>query len=41
MAGYAVVFNLKGMFIIAEYNFKGLVIAAQFSPDGKLFAIAQ
>ena len=40
-AGYAVIFNLKGYFIIAEFNFKGVVIAAQFSADGELLAIAQ
>jgi len=40
-AGYAVIFNLKGYFTIAEFNFKGVVITAQFSPDGELFAIAQ
>jgi hypothetical protein len=39
MAGRAVVFNLKGRFIIAEYNFKALVSIAKFSADGQLFAI--
>jgi hypothetical protein len=33
-AGYAVIFNLKGYFTIAEFNFKGVVITAQFSQDG-------
>ncbi len=40
-AGFAVIFNLKGSFSIAEFNFKGVVITAQFSKDGELFAIAQ
>lgn len=41
MAGYAVVFNLKGMFTVAEFNFKGAVSSASFSDDGKLFSITQ
>ena len=41
LAGYAVVFNLKGNFIVAEFNFKGNVNCAEFSNDGRLFAIAQ
>lgn len=41
LAGYAVVFNLKGNFVVAEFNFKGPVNCAEFSSDGKLFAIAQ
>lgn len=40
-AGHAIVFNLKGQFVIAEFNFKAPVIMAQFSPDSCLFAIAQ
>lgn len=40
-AGYSVIFNLKGYFIIAEFNFKGIVISSQFSADGELFGIAQ
>jgi hypothetical protein len=31
MVGYAVVFNLKGMFQVAEFNFKGTVSSADFS----------
>ena len=41
IVGYAIVFNLKGMFTIAEYNFKGSVTTAAFSDDGKLFAVVQ
>lgn len=41
MAGYAVVFNLKGMFQVAEFNFKGTVSSAHFSEDGKLFCVTQ
>ncbi len=41
MTGHAIVFNLKGNFIIAEFNFKNVVRIATFSKDGKLFAIAQ
>lgn len=41
MAGYAVVFNLKAMFQVAEFNFKGAVSSASFSEDGKLFVITQ
>jgi hypothetical protein len=31
MAGYGIVFNLKGMFQVAEFNFKGTVSSASFS----------
>lgn len=31
MAGYAVVFNLKGSFVVAEFNFKGVISMATFS----------
>ena len=31
MVGYAVVFNVKGMFQVAEFNFKGSVSSALFS----------
>lgn len=31
MAGYCVVFNLKAMFQVAEFNFKGAVSSATFS----------
>jgi len=41
MAGYAIVFNLKGMFQVAEFNFKGTVSSATFSDDGKIFCITQ
>lgn len=41
MAGYAVVFNLKGRFLVAQYNFKGPVGAAEFSQDGKVFVVTQ
>lgn len=41
MAGYAVVFNLKAMFLVAEFNFKAPVSSASFSEDGKLFAVTQ
>lgn len=41
LAGYAIVFNLKGMFTIAEYNFKAPVSTALFSDDGKLFCVTQ
>lgn len=41
MAGFAVVFNCKGMFTVAEFNFKGPVSSASFSEDGKLFVITQ
>ena len=41
LAGYAVVFNIKGMFQVSEFNFKGNVSSASFSEDGKLFAVTQ
>ena len=41
MAGYAVIFNLKGNFVVGEFNFKGSANCAEYSEDGKLFAIAQ
>lgn len=41
MVGYAIVFNLKGMFQVAEFNFKGTVSSASFSDDGKIFCITQ
>ena len=36
IVGYAVVYNLKGNFIIAEYNFKDYVRDIGYSDDGKL-----
>jgi hypothetical protein len=41
VVGYAVVYNLKGRFVIAEYNFKGVVGSAEFGEDGGLFVITQ
>lgn len=41
IVGYAVVFNVKGMFQVAEFNFKGNVSTAGFSEDGNLFAVTQ
>lgn len=41
MAGFGLVWNLKGMFLVAEYNWKGVVSTAQFSQDGRLFAVTQ
>lgn len=36
IVGYAVVYNLKGNFVIAEYNFKDFVRDIGYSSDGKL-----
>lgn len=41
MVGYAVVFNVKAMFLVAEFNFKAPVSSAAFSEDGKLFVVTQ
>ena len=41
IVGYAIVFNIKGMFTIAEHNFKSSVSTASFSDDGKLFCVTQ
>lgn len=41
MVGYAVVFNVKGMFQVAQFNFKGSVSSASFSEDGNLFCVTQ
>ena len=40
-AGHATIFNIKGNFIIGEFNFKGPVRRAVFSPDGKMLAVGQ
>lgn len=39
VSGHSVIFNLKGNFIIAEFQFPSIVSLAKFSTDGKLFAI--
>ncbi len=38
--GMAVVFNLRGNFMVAEFNFKAQVASMAFSHDDQLFAVA-